>query len=216
MSQLPKKNRPVRKTPADTPPESAGYEPDDYDEYDYDYEEEAPPPRRRGNPEPVAQSRAPRGGRGGGYDPRAGAGRAGRAGNTRPRYVEPKRDMFPYIMGALAGAVVVALLGVAYLLGTSNKGTPTTAQAPGLPASTSIVDQQPTAGVPGTDPPRMPLAEFKALYDDPAKRPMIIDVRDQNAFNEGHIAGAVSFPEADVDARAVKLPKDSLIIAYCQ
>ena len=62
----------------------------------------------------------------------------------------------------------------------------------------------------------MPLADFKALYDDPAKRPLIIDVRAKEAFDAGHIKGAESWPESDIDATNVKLPKDRLILAYCQ
>jgi rhodanese-related sulfurtransferase len=62
----------------------------------------------------------------------------------------------------------------------------------------------------------MALDEFKALYDDPAKRPLILDVRAKDAFDAGHITGAISFPESDVDARVAELPKDKLIIAYCQ
>jgi rhodanese-related sulfurtransferase len=64
----------------------------------------------------------------------------------------------------------------------------------------------------------MPLADFKALYDDPAKRPLIIDVRASQAFSEGHILGAVSMPESDIDVlvSSGKIPKDQLVVAYCQ
>jgi rhodanese-related sulfurtransferase len=54
------------------------------------------------------------------------------------------------------------------------------------------------------------------LYDDPAKRPIILDVRAKETFDAGHITGAESFPEADVDTRVSELPKDKLIVAYCQ
>jgi hypothetical protein len=69
---------------------------------------------------------------------------------------------------------------------------------------------------PGGDPPRMALQEFKALYDDPARRPVILDVRGSSSYEEGHIKGAISFPEADVDDRVAELPRDKLIVAYCQ
>jgi hypothetical protein len=72
---------------------------------------------------------------------------------------------------------------------------------------------------PADDPasvPRMPLAAFKKLYDDPATRPLILDVRSKDTYDDGHIAGAISFPEADMDTRVGELPKDKLIIAYCQ
>jgi rhodanese-related sulfurtransferase len=62
----------------------------------------------------------------------------------------------------------------------------------------------------------MPLDKFKQLYDDPAKCPLIVDVRAADAFDQGHIAGAVNIPESDVDARIAEFPKDKLIIAYCQ
>lgn len=64
--------------------------------------------------------------------------------------------------------------------------------------------------------PRISLHDFKALYDDPAKRPLILDVRTKDLYDAGHIKGAISFPEADVDTRVSELPKDRLIIAYCQ
>src|SRR5262245_31537774 len=128
--------------------------------------------------------------------------------NTRPRYVQQQRDPFPYIMGGVIGALVVGLMLVIFLLLSNNRNnTPQVAQPSGTP--------QPTTAA-GSEPPRMPLDEFKALYDDPAKRPMIIDVRAAASFDEGHIAGAVSFPEADVDTRVNEIPKDKLVIAYCQ
>jgi len=112
-------------------------------------------------------------------------------------------------MGGIIGALVVGLVLVIVLLLTNNKSnTPTLAVQPsGTPLATAAA---------GSDPPRMPLDQFKALYDDPAKRPMIIDVRAAASFDEGHIAGAISFPEADVDIRVNELPKDKLVVAYCQ
>jgi rhodanese-related sulfurtransferase len=62
----------------------------------------------------------------------------------------------------------------------------------------------------------MEMAAFKALYDDPAKRPFIVDVRPKEAYDQGHIKGAVSIPEAEVDVRINEFPKDRLIVAYCQ
>jgi len=112
-------------------------------------------------------------------------------------------------MGGVIGALVVGLMLVIFLLLSNNKSnnTPIVAQPSGTP--------QPTAAA-GSDPPRIPLDEFKALYDDPAKRPMIIDVRAAASYDEGHITGAISFPEADVDTRINEIPKDKLVVAYCQ
>lgn len=44
---------------------------------------------------------------------------------------------------------------------------------------------------------------------------LIIDTRAKEAFDQGHIKGAESWPEAEIAARVVKLPKDKLIVAYC-
>lgn len=151
------------------------------------------------------------------------------SGSYRPRSVQPQRDPFPYIMGGIIGALVVGLALVIFLL-TQNKGTtdnsinppiagnPTPAanvvNPPSGNGSVVITPVPPTASADA--PPRMPIDEFKKLYDDPSKRPIIIDVRAASAYDEGHIVGAESFPEADVDARINDLPKDKLVIAYCQ
>ncbi len=64
-------------------------------------------------------------------------------------------------------------------------------------------------------PPRISLAAFKALYDDPAQQPLILDVRGPDQYAAGHIAGAHSFPESEVPLRVAELPRDRLIVVYC-
>ncbi|MDQ6695791.1 MAG: rhodanese-like domain-containing protein [Chloroflexota bacterium] len=189
---------------------------DDYQ--DYEEEEYAAPPQKRQAAPPQRAPQAQQGSRttytGTG---RQATGSRGSGSSARPRAVQPKPDRFPYIIGALIGLAVAGLLGVAYLLGTGNKGVtpPTTVSiAPGTGAATDVAAAVPTTS--GTSAPRMPIADFKALYDNPAKRPLIIDVRAKDNFDAGHILGATSFPEADVDARYKELPKDKLIVAYCQ
>ena len=65
-------------------------------------------------------------------------------------------------------------------------------------------------------PPRISLSAFKTLYDDPAQRPLILDVRGADQYAVGHIPGAQSFPESELDLREATLPTNRLIIAYCQ
>jgi hypothetical protein len=124
----------------------------------------------------------------------------------------------------VVGGIVVgilALLVIVYLI-TSNNGsnanntTGNNAGAPTVPAANSGATAPTVPAANGTDPPRISLEAFKALYDDPAKRPLIIDVRSADIYAAGHIKGAESFPEADVDARYKELPKDKLVVAYCQ
>lgn len=124
------------------------------------------------------------------------------------------------LIGALVMALVLGLLFLVYLFTQNNNKSPV-AGGVNTPAPGAVDSGQPTtaANAPtasADDAPRMPLADFMTLYNDPAKRPMIIDVRAKEAFDAGHIAGAISFPEADVDTRYIELPKDKLVVAYCQ
>jgi hypothetical protein len=44
---------------------------------------------------------------------------------------------------------------------------------------------------------------------------IIVDVRDQAAFEAGHAAGALSLPEAELADRLSELPRQQMIITYC-
>jgi 3-mercaptopyruvate sulfurtransferase SseA len=123
-------------------------------------------------------------------------------------------------MGGLIGAMVVGLMLVVFLIVSNNNNNPSTpsqgsAQNPGGSINTGATTA-PNQASTGDTPPRMPIEEFKKLYDDPANRPMIIDVRPTEAYVEGHIAGAVSIPESEVDIVLPKIPRDKLVVAYCQ
>ncbi len=115
-------------------------------------------------------------------------------------------------MGGIIGALVIGLVLVIVLLLNNNNSK--VASVPPVIAS-NTVDPNATVAAAQPAPPRMPIEAFKALYDSPNK-PLIIDVRAKASYDEGHIAGSESFPEADVDTRFKELPKDKLVIAYCQ
>ncbi len=142
--------------------------------------------------------------------------------NVAARRGPPPRsnDRLPWIIAGVLGIVIVLLLGV-FIATNNNGGTGTavpTAVAnnpvdPNKQLTVSSAEAPPTSA---TDPPRMSLDAFKKLYDDPTQRPLIIDVRAAESYAAGHIKGAISFPESDVDARIKELPKDKLIVAYCQ
>ena len=177
------------------------------------------------------------------------------AGPPQPYVTEtvtPKRDVFPYLMGALLAFLVVGFGVIVFVLGPGNNsvapiatpitnapvGVPTTSEnvipepevTNGAGSSTSAASSPtapsgvlPVPTVPPTVPagstegdvPRISMDEFKALYDDPAKRPIIIDVRAASGYNEGHIKGAINFPEEQIATLVSQLPKDKLIVAYC-
>lgn len=44
---------------------------------------------------------------------------------------------------------------------------------------------------------------------------MILDVRDEKAFREEHIHGAVNIPAGDIVSRLSGLPKDRTLVTYC-
>jgi hypothetical protein len=102
----------------------------------------------------------------------------------------------------------VAALGDAFA--TAMAAQDATATAEGIDATPTL------AAAVIIEPERMPIEEFIALYADPAKRPIIVDVRTAQSYAEGHIAGAVSIPDAETESRLNELPKDRLIVAYCQ
>jgi hypothetical protein len=114
-------------------------------------------------------------------------------------------------MGGIIGALVMGLVIVIFLVTSNNnqQGTPPIVSQPGATQN----PQNPSTPV---EPVRMAIEEFKTLYDDPAKRPLIVDVRGKQAYDEGHITGAINIPVAETDARLAEFPKDRLIVAYCQ
>ena len=121
----------------------------------------------------------------------------------------------PLIVGGIMGIVLLGLVVVFVVTSQNNNGSGTTTP-PTVPAGATAVSQPGAATATGSDPPRISLEAFKKMYDDPATRPMIIDVRTADVYAQGHIVGAISFPESDVDARINEIPKDKLVIAYCQ
>ena len=153
-------------------------------------------------------------------------GRPAADGPSRNVNAPRRSDPFPIVLGAIIGALVIGLLVVVYLISSGNTPgsgpQPTVIALVGSPSATVVPLETAIQETGGTPPPteepapRMTLEDFKKLYDDPAKRPIIIDVRSKEIFDGGHIKGAISFPEADIDTRVGELPKDKLVVAYCQ
>ena len=61
--------------------------------------------------------------------------------------------------------------------------------------------------------------ELKRLFDGIETRPVIVDVRKREEYDEEHIASAISIPAGDIfadhDPSRFQFPKDKLIILYC-
>jgi len=58
-------------------------------------------------------------------------------------------------------------------------------------------------------------AELKALIDGKGKELVIVDVRDESEFREGHIPSAINIPVETFALRSEVLPKEKKIIVYC-
>ena len=65
-------------------------------------------------------------------------------------------------------------------------------------------------------PAMISLEEAKSFFD--SKRAFFIDARHSFEYNQGHIRGAVNIPVAEFEKKTdilSKIPKDRLIITYC-
>ncbi|MCE5311759.1 MAG: rhodanese-like domain-containing protein [Nitrospiraceae bacterium] len=58
-------------------------------------------------------------------------------------------------------------------------------------------------------------AELKQLIDNGAKDFVIVDVRDETEYREGHIPGAINISVETFATRSEILPKEKKIIVYC-
>lgn len=58
-------------------------------------------------------------------------------------------------------------------------------------------------------------AELKQMIDSSAKDLVIVDVRDESEYREGHIPTAINIPVETFAAKSEVLPKEKKIIVYC-
>lgn len=94
----------------------------------------------------------------------------------------------------------VLLIVAAILLATQNASTVPT------PAS-------PLGEVPYPEIPRVSLPDAKAAFD--ARSAIFVDVRSADAYQGGHIAGAVNIPLEELEIRLGELDPKQWIITYC-
>lgn len=58
-------------------------------------------------------------------------------------------------------------------------------------------------------------ADLKKMIDTKADAIVLVDVRDETEFNEGHIPGAINIPVESFASRSEILPKEKKIVVYC-
>ncbi|MBI2834911.1 MAG: rhodanese-like domain-containing protein [Acidobacteria bacterium] len=106
----------------------------------------------------------------------------------------------------LVPAAVVALAAIG--------GTWAHAGAQGVPPVRGGMTVRPITQDPTASVPRVSLEELKKLIA--ADDVLIVDVRGDETYREGHIPGAISIPLADVEKRAGELRKTpKKIVTYC-
>jgi 3-mercaptopyruvate sulfurtransferase SseA len=60
---------------------------------------------------------------------------------------------------------------------------------------------------------RVTTAELAELIKN--KEAFVVDVRNEEMYNKGHIPGAKLIPSSDILKHVNELPKDKLIVTYC-
>ena len=83
--------------------------------------------------------------------------------------------------------------------------------APPAPAQQPGVDSH--GHTEGADAPRISLVEAKKAFDGGSA--VFIDTHLKNAYDAGHIPGAINVSVAELDLKINTIPKGKKIIAYC-
>lgn len=84
-----------------------------------------------------------------------------------------------------------------------------------LPANKSQISNanNTTAEIPYPEIERISVEEAKAAFDGGTA--MIVDVRDPESFQAGHITGATNIPYDELTSRLDELDPNKLILTYC-
>ena len=109
----------------------------------------------------------------------------------------------------------IALFAVLLLTGCA-PAVPTAPSAAATEAPTAAVTEQ--AQAPAVDLAGLPRDVDVQTAADLAQRPdvVILDVREQNEWDAGHIPGAVLIPMSEIQGRLSEVPKDKTVIVQCR
>ncbi|MCA1593531.1 MAG: rhodanese-like domain-containing protein [Acidobacteria bacterium] len=70
-----------------------------------------------------------------------------------------------------------------------------------------------TVATPADDVRRVTIPEVQKMME--TGEAVLVDVRDENSYKNGHIKGALSIPRGELVVRMKELPKDKLVVFYC-
>ena len=115
---------------------------------------------------------------------------------------------FPVTKAAVATLALMALAGCNSKDKVGGSGSVATTNA----ASTTTQQQQ-TPPASADSARRITTVEL----DDALKRgqAIVVDVRNDAAFKQGHIRGAILIPSTEIGNRLNELPRDKMIVTYC-
>ena len=109
--------------------------------------------------------------------------------------------------------LIVALLAILILAGCSAPAAPAAAPAAAQPAAQPAAAEAKTIDV-ASLPRDVDVQTTAALREQPDV--MILDVREQDEWDAGHIPGAVFMPMGQVPDRLSEIPKDKTVIVQCR
>ena len=112
-----------------------------------------------------------------------------------------------WIIPAIAGVVVVAII-IGAIVSIENRPTAADISVPVV-----TTQAQAPASIPFPAVPRVSVDDTQDLLT--AGQAVVVDVRTSGSYQQSHIAGAISIPEAEMNARMNELPHDKDIILYC-
>jgi len=114
------------------------------------------------------------------------------------------------LITVFAGIVAAALL----LACNSNEGSVAKLPILGKSTSPTPATQQPQqVHNPADDARRITAEELYKMYEQ--HQVLIVDTRNDLAFKQSHIKGAILIPSNEVASRLNELPKDKFIATYC-
>ncbi len=106
---------------------------------------------------------------------------------------------------------IVVLLGGALLSIRNHKLQPTAPAGSSqfLPGAEATLSSR---TLPYPNVPRISVEEAEARLQQ--GQAVLVDVRSRAAYDQGHAAGALSFPAQEIDARLDEIPRDKELILY--
>jgi uncharacterized protein YceK len=110
-------------------------------------------------------------------------------------------------MRHIKGLILMVAAGL-LLSGCNSAEQKTTGSSPAKPAQGQTANAVYADGVRRVTP-----TELQAMLD--RNEAVVIDVRNEDAYNTAHVRGSKLIPEAEVAKRSDELPKNKLIVTYC-